>query len=436
MPARALKFRTTRSSCPVFDVIVTLTRCRTREREADQEPAAALAPNGHGGRLDGEEPERVVEAEGALGGRAAPVGIHGSDRPAVAPFGLGGADPVRPGAAGERELVEAGLAAHPSRSSGRPRRPGEGRRDRRGLHDLVLEPLPLARAVAVRRERQLRRGRVHAVVHDEERLRDEPLAARVGRTAEELSAERHRRRAARVERGGRDDAEPCHRLRQLEVRHSRGVAGPASVDDEHHDPPVRALPDGRPRVATVEVVRAEILGGPEDRTSLADQLGTAAERLGHVAPLRPQHEPDGDRVRCDRLDGHPLGLRPSGDQHGAAGRDRRPTAPVLRDEADQVGVRRRGREGREHGLEHAVAGRGRRAVGRRVEGRPVRPRRPVDEVDRASRAGALPGAEHRDPVDAQVSGQCRPRASSASDAASCAGRRPGSARSRGCRRPR
>ena len=26
LPARALKFRTTRSSCPVFDVIVTLTR--------------------------------------------------------------------------------------------------------------------------------------------------------------------------------------------------------------------------------------------------------------------------------------------------------------------------------------------------------------------------------------------------------------------------
>ena len=284
------------------------------------------------------------------------------------------------------EPIDAGAAVARVDRASHSAGAGERRRDPRLANDLVAERLLVAGAVSVRRERELGLRHVGAVVRDEQRFGDESLAGRVGRPAEELTVEGHGRGPACVERGCRHDAESDHRLRKLEVRHPRRVARPAAVDDEHDDAPIRALTDRRPWMASVQVVAAEVFERVEDRLAPAHDHRPAAERLRDVSPLRAQDQANGDQLARGSLDRQPLPLGSFRREHGASGRNRRAAASVLRDEADQVRVRRRGGKRRENRFGHAVVGRCRRPVRRCVERRAVRPRRPVEQVHCPPRA--------------------------------------------------
>ena len=87
------------------------------------------------------------------------------------------------------------------------------------------------------------------------------------------------------------------------------------------------------------------------------------------------------------------------DEHRAALRDRRAAAGGdLDHRPDEVGVRRRRRERRDHDLGHARLDRRGRPVGAREERDAVRPRRLVEVVQRPPLAEPAPGAEELDPA--------------------------------------
>ena len=145
-------------------------------------------------------------------------------------------------------------------------------------------------AVAVRRDDGFRRGRIDPVVHELERVRDRALAAAVGGAVEQLPVEGERGRAAAVEGGAGDGAEPNHRLRELEVRHADAVARPAAVGDDHQHPPVGELAHAGARVARRKLAGGERLLRAKDGTAAADEHRAAADGVRDSRPLGPEDQ--------------------------------------------------------------------------------------------------------------------------------------------------
>ena len=274
----------------------------------------------------------------------------------------------------------------------------------RGADDLVGQlALPLGVAVAVRRDHRVRGGRVDAVVHELERVRDRPLAAAVGRAVEQLPVERERGGAAAVEGRAGDGAEPDHRLRELEVRHPDAVAGSAAVGDDHQHAAVGELADAGARVPRSELARGERLLRAEDGTAVANEHRAAADGVRDPGPFGPEDQPQRQLRPERRLLEQPLRRRAARDENGAVPRDRRAAAGGdVDDGAGQVGVRRRRRERRDHDLcDPRLGGRG-LPVGGREERDAVRSGRLVEVVQRPALAEAAPGAEELDPADVET----------------------------------
>ena len=172
--------------------------------------------------------------------------------------------PLRARAARPRDLVDprsarAGEAVRRSSRSGSIRFAVtvEGRTS---LNESVWR---LGHPVAVRRDHgERRRRRVHAGVHDGEHLLDRALAARVGRPVQQLAVERHRRRAAGVERRAGDGAEPDERLGELEVRQADAVAAAGA---RRRRPARSARPCAGRRRCAGRAGRAATEGSPRPR---------------------------------------------------------------------------------------------------------------------------------------------------------------------------
>ena len=249
--------------------------------EAGDDRGARLRPQPHRARCDAHEAERVVQPERALDRGGAALVVLGGDDPAPAPERVGLAFPRGrgPGVRVDAGLPRGGLVQHR-----RPARPDQARRHGRRRDHLERELLALGDPVTVRRDdRERGRRRVDAGVEDRQRLGDRALAAGVRGPVHQPAVEGHRRRAARVERGGSHRAEPDHRLRELPVRHSDAEAAAAPVDGEQDDLPVGALADRGARVARAELRRQEVLAGRPDRLAAAHDHGPAAERVGDAA---------------------------------------------------------------------------------------------------------------------------------------------------------
>ena len=203
-------------------------------------------------------------------------------------------------------------------------------RHRRRADDPVAEVRRVVDAVAVRRDARGRLGGEDAAVEERERGRDPPLGPVRG-PVEELAVERHRRRAAAVERHPGDRPEADERLRELEVREPDAVAGLPAVDGDEDDPAVAELADGAARCPRAELAGREHLARAEDRRAALDDLRPAADRPDHVGPRRAQPEVHRHRPARDRLGAQRLRGGAARDEHGAARRDRhgarRPSAP-------------------------------------------------------------------------------------------------------------
>ena len=205
----------------------------------------------------------------------------------------------------------------------------------------------------------------------------------------------------------RDDAEPDHRLGQLEVRQADAVARPAPVDRHHHDLAVLALADTGARVSRGDLRRDEVLARRVDGLAVADDDGAAAEGIGDPGrrPVGSEDELDVDACPRRRLGLELRRLRAVCDQHRPVLRNRRAAARRLgRDRAGEQAASRGGRERLEHRLDRARK-RGCRRAPRRSEDRgPVARRSPV-HGERPAAAETLPVAVERDPRDAQRAGR-------------------------------
>src|SRR5256885_3882690 len=122
---------------------------------------------------------------------------------------------------------------------------------------------------------------MNAVVENEQAVRDCTLPSGIRRSVQEVSFEGHRRRAAGIEGAGGDSAEPDHRLRELEVRHSGAVARSAPVDGDQDDAAVRLLSDSGTRVTERELAAREVLERPEDRLAVSDDERAAADGVDY-----------------------------------------------------------------------------------------------------------------------------------------------------------
>ncbi len=387
----------------------------------DDRPRRRLDTGGHRGRpgelelrdhscpaaRDGErrryrlgEAERGVERERPLERRRLSAIVCRAQDPAPESLGLEGAVS---GAAGPCERVRAGRRLAGEHGPRRSVRGDEIRRNRRRPHELVGERLALGDVVAVRRDdRSARQRRVDPRVHHQQRLRDRPLRARRG--VEQLPVEGHRRRAAAVEGGAGDHAEPYQRERELEVRHAARVAAAAAVDHDEHDPPVGELPNGGTWLGERELAGNERLAGVEHRLAGADERGPAPDGIDDAGPVGLEHEAHtygGARGRLIAKTGSCS--RAPGNQHCAIGWDRRnAAAPDFRHGSRDLDVRQRRRERPQHDLQGSWS-RGRDGPPRGcVQRSAARGRRVVDGREVLSLAGPLPGRQQPHALHTEV----------------------------------
>ena len=260
--------------------------------------------------------------------------------------------------------VRAGCLLRRRRDRRRPVGRAQRHRHRRGPHDPVAEVRGVVDAVAVRRDARGGLGGEDPAVEEGEPGRDTPLGSVRG-PVQELAVERHRRRAAAVERHPGDRAEPDERLGELPVREPDAVAGLPPVDRDEEDPAVAELADRAARRPRAELLRREHLACAEDRGPVPDDLRAAADRPDHVGPRRHEpelhrHRPAGDRFRAERLR-----RGAARHEHGAARRDRDRAAvrPRLDDGRDEIDL---GRRCREREQDHGGASRERRVCSPRT----------------------------------------------------------------------
>src|SRR4029079_8183790 len=111
-------------------------------------------------------------------------------------------------------------------------------------------------------------------VQEGEPGRDAPLGPVRG-PVQEPAVERHRRRAAAVERHPGDRAEQDERLGELPVREPDAVAGLPPVDRDEQDPAVAELADRAARRPRPELLRREDLACAKDRGPVMNELWAA-----------------------------------------------------------------------------------------------------------------------------------------------------------------
>ena len=312
------------------------------------------------------EAERGVERERPLERRRLSAIVRRAHDPAPESLGL---ESTVSGVAGPRERIRAGRRLAGEHGPRRSVRGDEVRRDRRRPHELVGERLALGDIVAVRRDdRSGRQRRVDPRVHHQQRLRDRPLRTRRG--VEQLPVEGHRRRAAAVEGGAGDHAEPYQRERELEVRHPARVAAAAAVDHDEHDPPVGELADRRTWLGERELAGNERLAGVEHRLAGAHERGPAPDGIDDAGPVGLEHEAHANRGADGRLLLKAVdGRRSPGDEHDTVGRDGRSRAAAanLRHRPRDLGVREGRRERPYDDLQRPGSCRRHRPPRRRVE---------------------------------------------------------------------
>src|SRR5206468_12245902 len=103
-------------------------------------------------------------------------------------------------------------------------------------------------------------------------------------TVEQLAVERHRAGAARVEGRPGENAEPHHRLGELEVGQADAVAPPSAVHDDHHDLAVAALAYPGARVTRCELLWEEVFACSPDSSTVPDGDRAAPEGIQDPLP--------------------------------------------------------------------------------------------------------------------------------------------------------